>query len=70
VIDLQAIPFESHQRPKVVAMTTPVNVRSQRVMQRLGMTRDPRDDFEHPNVREGHPLRTHVLFRLKRPVDG
>lgn len=62
--------FNELQRTEVVAMTTPVNVRSQRVMERLGMTRDPRDDFEHPRIAEGHPLRTHVLYRLKRPADG
>jgi RimJ/RimL family protein N-acetyltransferase len=45
-------------------------VRSQRVMERLGMRRDPRDDFEHPRIAEGHPLRTHMLYRLKRPADG
>jgi RimJ/RimL family protein N-acetyltransferase len=62
--------FNELQRTEVVAMTTPVNVRSQRVMERLGMRRDPRDDFEHPLIAEGHPLRTHMLYRLKRPADG
>jgi hypothetical protein len=28
------------------------------------MTRDPADDFEHPNVPVGHPVRPHVLYRL------
>jgi RimJ/RimL family protein N-acetyltransferase len=51
---------------EVVAMTAVQNVRSQRVMDRLGMTRDPSDDFEHPKVREGSPLRRHVLYRLRR----
>ncbi|HVM41825.1 MAG TPA: hypothetical protein VM618_13710, partial [Acidimicrobiia bacterium] len=32
--------------------------------QRLGMTRDPADDFEHPNMPEGHELRPHVLYRI------
>ncbi|MGC9992393.1 MAG: GNAT family N-acetyltransferase [Candidatus Cybelea sp.] len=49
---------------EVVAMTAVKNVRSQRVMQRLGMTRDPNDDFDHPKAGEGHPLRRHVLYRL------
>jgi hypothetical protein len=35
-------------------------------MQRLGMTRNPADDFDHPGVAEGHPLRRHVLYRLSR----
>ena len=33
-------------------------------MQRLGMTHDPRDDFEHPRLEPGHPLRPHVLYRI------
>jgi ribosomal-protein-alanine N-acetyltransferase len=35
-------------------------------MQRLGMTRDPKDDFEYPKVEAGHPLRRHVLYRIRR----
>jgi ribosomal-protein-alanine N-acetyltransferase len=49
---------------EIVSFTAPSNVRSQRVMQKLGMTRDPDGDFDHPNVAEGHPIRPHVLFRL------
>jgi hypothetical protein len=33
-------------------------------MERLGMRRDPADDFDHPALPEGHPLRSHVLYRL------
>ena len=36
------------------------------VMKRIGMTRDPADDFDHPKVEPGHPLRRHVLYRMKR----
>ena len=49
---------------EIVAMATVGNVRSRRVMERLGMTRDPADDFDHPNIVSGHPLRRHVLYRL------
>jgi ribosomal-protein-alanine N-acetyltransferase len=49
---------------EIVSMTAPSNVRSIAVMERLGMTHDPADDFDHPNVPEGHPLRRHVLYRL------
>ena len=49
---------------EIVSMTAPANVRSIAVMERLGMTHDPSDDFDHPNVPEGHPLRRHVLYRL------
>jgi len=51
-------------RPEIVSMTTHGNLRSQRVMQKIGMRRDPTDDFEHPHIPEGHPLRPHVLYRI------
>lgn len=50
---------------EVVAMTAALNSRSQRVMQRLSMTCDPKDDFDHPRIEEGHPMRRHVLYRKK-----
>jgi len=50
----------------VVSFTVPANQRSRRVMDKLGMTHDPRDDFDHPNLPEGHSLRRHVLYRIKR----
>ena len=49
---------------EIVALTVPTNQRSRRVMDRLGMTRSPEDDFDHPRVPEG-PLRRHVLYRLR-----
>jgi RimJ/RimL family protein N-acetyltransferase len=51
---------------EIVSFTVPANLRSRRVMERLGMTRDPADDFEHPRLPAGHPLRGHVLYRLRR----
>jgi RimJ/RimL family protein N-acetyltransferase len=51
---------------EIVAYATIVNRRSLALMERLGMRRDPRDDFDHPDCPEGHPLRKHVLFRLLR----
>jgi RimJ/RimL family protein N-acetyltransferase len=49
---------------EIVSFTAHINLRSRRVMEKLGMTRDPREDFDHPNVPEGHRLRPHVLYRL------
>ena len=35
-----------------------------RVMEKIGMTRNPADDFDHPMIEVGNPLRRHVLYRL------
>jgi RimJ/RimL family protein N-acetyltransferase len=51
---------------EIVSFTVPANVRSRRVMQKLGMTHSADDDFDHPLLAEGHPLRRHVLYRLRR----
>jgi RimJ/RimL family protein N-acetyltransferase len=58
--------FETLGFDEIVAMTVPANVRSLRVMHRLGMTSTASDDFDHPNLPPGHRLRRHVLYRLKR----
>lgn len=52
---------------EIVAFTTRANQRSRAVMERLGMTHDPADDFEHPALPLGDPLRPHVLYRATRP---
>ncbi|HWJ73393.1 MAG TPA: GNAT family N-acetyltransferase [Kaistia sp.] len=57
--------FETLALPEIVAFTFVGNTPSRRVMERLGMTRDPADDFDHPSIAAGHPLRPHVLYRLK-----
>ena len=51
---------------ELVSFTAPANLRSRAVMERLGMTRSPADDFDHPKLPDGHPLRRHVLYRLRR----
>jgi RimJ/RimL family protein N-acetyltransferase len=56
--------FEDLGLAAIVSFTVPANLRSRRVMQKLGMTYDPADDFDHPGLAEGHPLRRHVLYRL------
>jgi RimJ/RimL family protein N-acetyltransferase len=50
---------------EVVAFTATTNTRSQAVMARLGMGRDPLGDFDHPALPEHSPLRRHVLFRVR-----
>jgi len=51
---------------EIVSFTVPANRRSRGVMERIGMTRTPDDDFDHPALPEGHPLRRHVLYRARR----
>jgi len=52
---------------EIVAYTVTANRASRQVMERLGMTYDPAEDFDHPSRPEGDPLRRHVLYRLRRP---
>jgi RimJ/RimL family protein N-acetyltransferase len=58
--------FEQLQLEQIVSITMPANQRSRHVMEKLGMRRSPADDFDHPRLPEGHPLRRHVLYRLSR----
>lgn len=57
--------FERLGLAEIVSFTVPANLRSRRVMERLGMSRDPADDFDHPALPDGHPLRRHVLYRAR-----
>jgi RimJ/RimL family protein N-acetyltransferase len=61
-----AFGFEELGLEEIVSFTSALNAPSWRVMERLGMSHDPADDFEHPRVPVGHPLRPHVLYRLTR----
>jgi RimJ/RimL family protein N-acetyltransferase len=58
--------FERAGLGEVVSLASTGNRRSRAVMERLGMTRDSADDFDHPGVAEGH-LRSHVLYRIAAP---
>ncbi len=60
-----AFAFGELELDEVISFTSTTNVRSQRVMERIGMTRDPADDFDHPNVADER-LRRHVLYRVRR----
>lgn len=48
---------------EIVSFTAATNLRSRRVMAKIGLRRDPLDDFEHPNFSPGNPLRACVLYR-------
>ena len=62
--------FVAHGLDEIVAFTTHGNHASRRVMERLGMVRDPQGDFDHPRVAIGDPLRPHVLYRARSAQRG
>jgi RimJ/RimL family protein N-acetyltransferase len=53
---------------RILSFTAVINLRSRRVMERIGMSRDEADDFDHPNIAPGHPLRPHVLYSLSKAI--
>lgn len=57
--------FEKLHLDEIVSFTPVQNKRSQNVMQKIGMHHDQSSDFDHPRLPEGHPLRKHVLYRIK-----
>jgi 3-dehydroquinate dehydratase / shikimate dehydrogenase len=57
--------FNQLMLQEIVSFTTTQNMRSRRVMEKIGMHHDSKDNFFHPKLPEGHPLRKHVLYRLK-----
>jgi len=58
--------FDSLGLREIVSFTTVANAPSRRVMEKIGMTHSPDDDFAHPKLPEGHPQRPHVLYRIRR----
>jgi RimJ/RimL family protein N-acetyltransferase len=56
--------FENLRLEEIVSFTARINKRSERLMQRLGMRASPKDDFEHPKIPPGHPVRDHVFYRI------
>ncbi|MEQ1901382.1 MAG: GNAT family N-acetyltransferase [Devosia sp.] len=59
--------WEELGAPEIVAFTARDNAKSERVMQKLGMARDPSSDFDNPRTPEGHWLRPHIVYRIANP---
>lgn len=57
--------FDHFGFDEIVAFAVAGNAPSRRVMEKLGMTHNPADDFDHPRLPADSPLRRHVLYRLK-----
>ena len=55
--------------PSIHAITVAANKASWGLMERLGMQRLHDQDFDHPGVPDGSPLKRHILYRLDRPTD-
>lgn len=57
--------FREKKLPEILSWTSKINLPSRRVMEKIGMSHDPRDDFEHPLRPLDVRLRPHVLYRMK-----
>lgn len=57
--------FEKLSLNEIVSFTAIQNMRSRRIMEKIGLHHDPKDDFDHPKLSEDHWLKKHVLYRLK-----
>lgn len=64
-----AFGFERLGLAEIVSFTVVENHPSRRVMERLGMAHDADDDFDHPALPQRHPMRRHVLYRLRSLTD-
>lgn len=62
--EVRRVAFEVMGLPELVSFTATINLRSRRVMERIGMRHDAAGDFDHPALSAGHPLERHVLYRL------
>ena len=56
--------FEKLHLQDIVSFTATGNMRSRAVMERIGMHHEPNNDFDHPKLPDGHPLRRHVFYRI------
>jgi RimJ/RimL family protein N-acetyltransferase len=58
--------FEELHLDEIVSFTSVGNAKSRRVMTKIGMTRNPEDDFDHPRLPKTSPLSRHVLYRINK----
>lgn len=58
--------FERCNLEEIIAITATSNLKSMRVMEKIRMKRDCENDFLHPNIADGHPLKPHVLYRISK----
>ena len=58
--------FETLDLKEIVSFTAVNNIRSRRVMEKIGLHHNPLDDFDHPKIEKSHPLCRHVLYRITK----
>ncbi|KTD60363.1 acetyltransferase [Legionella sainthelensi] len=58
--------FNQCDLKEIVSFTVPANIRSFRVMEKIGMIRDLDGDFAHPNLPLDHRLSKHILYRIQK----
>ena len=63
-----SLAFRDWDMEKIYSFTVHANIRSQSVMEKIGMSRIIDGDFKHPNLPEDHPLSEHVLYSIGREV--
>lgn len=57
--------FKELKLPEIVAFTVYDNSRTMHIMEKLGMKRDEKGDFDYPTLPKGHPFGKFALYRLK-----
>lgn len=60
--------FANLAHPRIIAITTPGNIRSWGLMERLGMRRLADGDFDHPALADDDPLKPHITYAIDRPA--
>lgn len=58
--------FSLFSLESICSVTARLNIPSEKVMRRLGMEHNPKDDFHHPALPDGHPLSRHVFYRMRK----
>ena len=58
--------FETLHLNEIVSFTAVNNIRSRRVMEKIGLHHNTDDDFDHPKIEKSHPLCGHVLYRITK----
>ena len=58
--------FTDLKLDEIISFTVVANVKSRRVMEKIGLRHVEEDNFDHPKLEENSLLRRHVLYRLTR----